>query len=191
MIGMTLQVLTILVLALTLWAVIRQARAAEELTKATRQQIETGQEQARAAKEQVEVARRQVAESLRPMLTFRSAVPMGTIDGFGPSTRIEVQNDGTGAALDVWWSIGKFGDASMTINLVRLQSGIIPPGRSANFPVRDSLALTKGVVIIYRSLAGIDSVTDLRWDQRDWIPTYIPNDSDWSRTLLGSRGENL
>lgn len=165
MIGTTLQILTILVLALTLWAVIRQARAAEELTKATRQQIETAQEQARAAKEQVEVARRQVAESLRPMLTFRSAAPMGTIDGFGPSTRIEVQNDGAGAALDVWWSIGKFGDVPRSIEMVRLQSGIIPPGRSASFVVRDSHALTKGVVIMYRSLAGIDSVKRM---EEDW-----------------------
>lgn len=55
-IEIALQAVTIVVLLITWWALARQARAAEELTKATSLQIKTGQEQARAAKEQVEVA---------------------------------------------------------------------------------------------------------------------------------------
>jgi hypothetical protein len=98
-IEIALQAVTIVVLLITWWAVARRARAAEELTKATRLQIKTGQEQAQAAKEQVEVARRHMTESLRPILICKAPPPI-QIAG-GSVQDIEVQNEGAGVALDV------------------------------------------------------------------------------------------
>jgi hypothetical protein len=186
-IEIALQALTIIVLAITLWAVVRQARAAEKLTKATDQQIKTGEEQAKAAREQVEVARRQITESLRPILICDVSPPFSKADGFGSVQDVKVQNNGAGTALDVWWSYGKFGDPPAILDHYRVQSGILPPMSSATFQVRESLAVTKGIVIIYTSLSGIDSVSTLYWEGNDWVPQYIPDAGVWTRTLLGKR----
>jgi hypothetical protein len=190
-IEIALQALTIIVLAFTLWAIVRQARAAEKLTKATDQQIKTGEEQAKAAREQVDVAKRQIAESLRPILTLRASALASTIDGFPPVTDFEVQNEGAGAALNVWWSCGKYGDDFMLIQQRPLQNGIIPSSRGATFSVRDSEAVQRQVVIVYTSLAGIHSATTLRWDGREWVPGYIADAAKWASTLPGRKPESL
>jgi hypothetical protein len=75
----------------------------------------------------------------------------------------------------------------MTMEHNRVQSGILPPMRSVTFQVRESLAVTKGFVIIYTSLAGIDSVSALHRDGNAWVPDYVPDADDWTHTLLGKR----
>ena len=72
-----LSVATIIVLSFTWWAVRKQARAADQLTEATKKQIQANEASAQAAREQVEVARRQIAESLRPILTFSTGLLAG------------------------------------------------------------------------------------------------------------------
>lgn len=183
LIEVALQCVTIIVLGVTWWAVRRQARAAEKLIQATEQQIETGQEQAKAAKEQVEVARRQITEALRPILTSRVMQTVQTATG--SLLDIEVQNNGAGTALDVWWSYGDYGAHHMTLQRHRIQSGIIPPTRGASFRVEEARVVHEGIVIAYESLAGISSASTLKWEGNAWVPAYIPDASEWTRSLLG------
>ena len=70
LVGAGRNVATIIVLFFTCRAAVKQANAAEKLTEATNQQMQTSESLAAAAREQVEVARRQVTESLRPILIF-------------------------------------------------------------------------------------------------------------------------
>lgn len=181
-----LQAVTIVVLLITWWAIARQARAAEELTKATKLQITTGQEQAQAAKEQVEVARRQITESLRPILICKIPPPIQAAGGGGVQD-VEVQNEGAGVALDVWWAYGKPGDPSSTIaqrNYV--QNGIIPPHTGRSFRTREARAVQEDIVIVYESLSGITSASTLHWKGNQWIHGYQPDVSDWAKSLLGT-----
>ncbi len=184
-INISLQAVTIGVLYFAWRAADRQAHAAEKLTEATEQQIKTGQEQAKAAKEQVEVARRQITESLRPMLTCRARAPIQMANG--SIQDMDVQNIGAGTALDTWWAYGKPGDSHMTIEPRRVQSGIIPPTREGEFRTDEARAMHEGVMIVYESLAGVVSASTLRWDRNSWVPDYIPDVTEWARTLLGRR----
>jgi hypothetical protein len=185
-IEVALQVATIIVLGITWRAVRRQASAAEELTTATRQQIKTGQEQAAAAREQVEVARRQITESLRPILICTLHAPVRVIGGGGDSVQdIEVQNNGAGIALDVWWSYGKPGDPPTVVSRRRVQSGIIPPTRGGMFRASEARAVHERIMIVYESLAGVVSASTLQWDGNYWVPDYIPDVTEWAQTLLG------
>jgi hypothetical protein len=192
-----LQVVTILVLLIT-WLAIRrqadasekqaraseaQATAADKLTKATEQQIKASEEQAKATREQVDVAKRQITESLRPILVWTASQTIPNPNGSLVS--MEIQNLGAGTALNAWWSYGNFGDPSMTLERHRVQGGIIPPMRPGRFQVKDSLATQKGIVIVYSSLSGMDSATTLRWDGREWVPDYIPDAGEWTKSLLG------
>jgi hypothetical protein len=183
-IEIVLQAVTIIVLLITWRAIVRQARAAEELIRATKQQIQTGQEQAEAAKQQVEVARRQITESLRPILICK--VPPSIQMAGGSVQDIEVQNEGAGVALDVWWAYGKPGDPSSTIaqrNYV--QNGIIPPHTGRSFRTREARAVQEHIVIVYESLSGITSASTLHWNGHHWIHGYQPDVSDWAKSLLG------
>jgi hypothetical protein len=183
-IEITLQAVTIIVLLITWRAIARQACAAEELTKATSLQIKTGQEQAQAAKEQVEVARRQITESLRPILICE--VPPPTQEAGGSVQEVEVQNEGAGVALDVWWAYGKPGDPSTVIpqrNYV--QNGIIPPQTGRSFRAQESRAVQGDLMIVYESLSGITLASTLHWNGNHWIHGYQPDVSDWAKSLLG------
>jgi hypothetical protein len=184
-IEIALQAVTIIVLLVTWRAIVRQARAAEELTKATGVQIKTAQEQAQAAKEQVEVARRQITESLRPILICTARLPIQSVGG--SVQEVEVQNEGAGVALDVWWAYGKPGDRSSTIaqrNYV--QNGIIPPHTGRSFRTREASAVQEDIVIVYESLAGITSASTLHWNRSYWVHGYQPDVSDWAKSLLGT-----
>ena len=72
----SLSLVTIVVLIFTWRAALKQAMAAEKLTEATDQQIQTGAEQAAAARDQVNVAKRQITESLRPLIIIRHTGPI-------------------------------------------------------------------------------------------------------------------
>lgn len=182
-IEIALQVVTIIVLVVTWWAIRRQAVASEKLIQATQQQIETGREQANAAREQVEVARRQITESLRPILICQIGHLYKT--GNGDTMDIDVENSGAGTALYAWWSYGKFGDSHMVLQRHRIQSGIIPATREARFRVDPVRAKNEGIVLAYKSLSGIDSASTLKWEANGWVPDYIPDVSDWAKTLIG------
>jgi hypothetical protein len=183
-IEIALQAVTIVVLLITWRAIARQACAAEELTRATSQQIKTGQEQAQVAKEQVEVARRQITESLRPLLTCK--VPPPTQAPSGSLQDVEVQNEGAGTALDVWWAYGKFGDLSTVISQRNyVQNGIIPPHAGRSFRAQESRAVQEGLIIVYDSLSGITSASTLQWNRNHWTHGYLPDVSNWARSLLG------
>src|SRR5271165_4160523 len=90
-----LNLATIVVLAFTWRAAVKQAKAAERLTDATDQQIKMSAEQAAAAREQVHVARRQITESLRTILIF------SVTDDRGIG---KVRSEGGGVALDAWFA---------------------------------------------------------------------------------------
>ncbi|MHB1936424.1 MAG: hypothetical protein ACYCOR_07545 [Acidobacteriaceae bacterium] len=184
MIEIALQSLTIIVLLITWRAIARQACAAEKLTKATSLQIKTGQEQAQAAKEQVEVARRQITESLRPILTCKVPPPIQTAGGSVQD--VEVQNEGAGTALDIWWAYGKPGDPSTVISQRNhVQNGIIPPHIGRSFRAQESRAVREDLMIVYESLSGITSASTVHWNGNYWVHGYQPDVSEWAKSLLG------
>src|SRR5579872_5968793 len=92
----SLQIVTIVVLIVTCWAAWRQASAAHELTKATKQQIDTTKAMAESANAQAEFARRQFEEGLRPFLTLVERVQ-------GQIRYVLIKNVGAGPALDCFF----------------------------------------------------------------------------------------
>jgi hypothetical protein len=184
-----LQVVTILVLAFTWRAALKQARAAgkqadaaERLITATEQQIKTSTEQAAAAKDQVALAKRQITESLRPILTCRAGTPTAGLSGVS-GIEVSVKNEGAGTALDVWWAYGKPGMEPAQRNSVR--EGIVPPQIERSFRVKDSRAVAEGLMVVYESLSGIASASSLEWTGDDWKLQYHPDITEWARSLLG------
>ena len=161
----------------------RQAEAAQKLIDVTDRQIATSTEQADAAREQVALAKRQITESLRPIIIIRHDGPNP------PGLKIDLvlKNEGAGVALDVWWMYGNFGDNPNTISQRnRVAEGILAPQMKRSLTVETSLALSKGVLIAYESLAGVSSGTRITWQGgKDSKIDYYPDMNEWTRSLLG------
>jgi hypothetical protein len=163
-----LSLITILVLIFTWRAALKQARAAEALTESTKQQIRANEASAQAAREQVEVARRQITESLRPILIFSSE----TLAGHGRAA-----NEGNGVALDVWWTYGSWG--GKISERFELGRRIVPPGRDLKFRFDKQKMESKGLLIVYRSLAGITSATSVSGGWLNPQLDYHPDVTEW------------
>jgi hypothetical protein len=167
-----LTLVTIGVLIGTWIAIRRQAIAAEKLTEATSEQIAMSKAQAAAAKEQVEVARRQITESLRPILTFSSKAVYSK--GY-------VKNEGCGVALDVWYTYGTFVAPSQPDRRYILDRALIPPGGELEFSYGQSRFETKGLLIVYESLAGRVSATHASIVNRRIRLEYHEDVTEWAR----------
>jgi hypothetical protein len=167
-----LSVATIVVLIFTCRAALKQAGAAEELTKSTEKQITASEASALAATEQVEVARRQIAESLRPILTFSN----GQLAGHG-----KFKNEGGGAALNIWWTYGRCG--GKISERLELGQRFAPPSGELkiNFDKRKMEA--QGMLLVYRSLAGITSATQITGSWLDPQSDYLPDVTAWERKI--------
>jgi len=167
-----LSVATIIVLSFTWWAVRKQARAADQLTEATKKQIQANEASAQAAREQVEVARRQIAESLRPILTFST----GLLAGEG-----KFKNEGGGAALDVWWTYGRWGERISE----RLELGqrFAPPSGELRLDFDKRKMEAKGLILVYRSLAGITSATQVTGSWAKPQSDYFPDVTEWEQKV--------
>ena len=167
-----LSFVTIVVLVFTCCAALKQAEAAEKLTESTEKQIRANEASAQAAREQVEVARRQIGESLRPILTLS----IGLVAGHGT-----FKNEGGGAALNVWWTYGRCGEKISE----RLELGqrFAPPSGELkiNFDKRKMEA--QGLLLIYRSLAGITSATQVTGSWSDPQSDYFPDVTEWERKI--------
>jgi hypothetical protein len=163
-----LSLATIVVLIFTWRAALKQARAAETLTQSTKQLMQANEESAKAAREQVEVARRQITESLRPILTFSST---GFV-GHGSAL-----NEGNGVALDVWWTYGNWGDRIS--ERFELGRRLAPPGRVLNFTFDKQKMEAKGLLIVYRSLAGVTSATSVSGGWSHPQLDYHPDVTEW------------
>jgi hypothetical protein len=172
-----LNLATLVVLIFTCRAALKQAKAAEELTQSTRQQIEANQASAKAAKEQVEVARRQITEALRPLLTFSNGLLVG--DG-------RAVNEGSGVALDVWWTYGKLGDRPS--EHFEMGRRLAPPGGELKFKFEPEKMETKGLILVCRSLAGISSATRVSGDLMHPELEYYPDVTDWDRATWAPLG---
>jgi len=178
-----LQLVTIIVLIFTWLAAWKSARAAEKLTEATERQIQTATEQARAAKEQVEVARRQITESLRPILLLRNSPVPGRVGAYAQDLEIVLTNEGLGVALDVWWAYGEAKGNPSERHWVDI--GIIPPKSERSFRAKDSILVQQGLIIVYESLAGVASGTQITWTGNEYHTGYVPDVTEWARRLLG------
>ena len=163
-----LSIVTIVVLIFTWRAALKQAKAAETLTESTKQQIRANEASASAAREQVEVARRQITESLRPILTFLN----GTIAGQGCAL-----NEGNGVALDVWWTYGNWG--GKISERFELGRRLAPPGRDLRFTFDKQKMEAKGLLIVYRSLAGVTSATSVSGGWLRPLLDYHPDVTEW------------
>lgn len=167
-----LSLVTIVVLVFTWRAALKQARAAEALTESTMQQIRANEASALAAREQVEVARRQITESLRPILTFSSE----TLAGHGRAT-----NEGNGVALDVWWTYGNWG--GKISERFELGRRLAPPGRDLKFRFDKQKMEAKGLLLVYRSLAGITSATSVSGGWLNPQLDYHPDVTEWDNKI--------
>ena len=163
-----LSLVTIVVLIFTWRAALKQARAAETLTESTKHQIAANEASAQAAREQVEVARRQITESLRPILTFSS----DTLAGHGRAL-----NEGNGVALDVWWTYGEWG--GKISERFELGRRLAPPGRDLKFKFDKQKMEAKGLLLVYRSLAGITSATYVSGGWLNPQLDYHPDVTEW------------
>lgn len=179
-----LNLVTIGVLIPTSRAAFKQAKAAEQLTESTKLQIKASEASALAAGEQVEVARRQITESLRPILTFS----VGQLAGNG-----QVKNEGCGAALDVWWTYGRWG--GKISERFELGRRIAPPGGDLNFKFDKQKLESIGLLIVYRSLAGVASATSVTGTWTSPQLEYYPDVTEWEQKvtaqLLPSPKESL
>lgn len=176
-----LQIITIVVLAFTFFAVREQAKAADKLTRATERQIQTSTEQSIAAKQQVEVARRQVTESLRPILMLRNSPALGMVRAGG--LEFVLINEGSGVALNVWW---QYGEANLQPHERHyVQNGIIAPKSERSFRAEDAQVAQEGLSVVYESLAGVVSGTRITWTGNEYHTDYHPDITEWSRNLLG------
>lgn len=174
-VGALLTVVTILVLVITWRAVKRQALASEKLIESTTYQISTSMDQAKAAREQVEVARRQITESLRPILLARIGL-RDTNNKGEIILHLTVKNEGAGAALDAWWTYGKPNQHPYAGHKHgRLGLGILAPGIECNISVEDKQAFAYGVLIVYRSLSGILSATEIERESVEGKNIYHPD----------------
>jgi hypothetical protein len=175
-----LTLVTIVVLIFTCCAAFVQANAATKLTEATDRQIKTGEEQAKAATQQVEVARRQITESLRPIITFRSATPNAS---GRTAQEWAVINEGTGVALDVWWFYGQPSMHSNPDMRNFIKTGLIPSKATRSFVVSERRAVEQGVTIVYGSISGQTSATTITWQQfqQNFVEKYSPDITDWAK----------
>lgn len=159
-----LNTITIVVLVFTWLAANAQAKAAHKLTEATDEQIKASKASANAAKEQVEVARRQITESLRPILTFRTP----SLSGHG-----EIKNEGAGVALNIWWTYGRIDNPGC--EQFETTRKFLPAGAALPLTYDRFRFDAKGLLIFYRSLSGIVSVTAVTgtWSQPEY--DYVPD----------------
>jgi hypothetical protein len=168
-----LTLVTIGVLIGTWVAIRRQAVAAEKLTEATNEQIKTSKAQAAAAKEQVEVARRQITESLRPILTFSCQEIYSK--GYA-------KNEGSGVALDVWYTYGSLIATSQVEGRYILDRALIPPGGELEFPYSPAnMQAYGGLLMVYESLSGRVSATHASIVNHQIRLDYHDDVTEWAR----------
>jgi hypothetical protein len=174
-----LQVTTIVVLIFTWRAALKQAWAAEQLTKATDQQIKMTADQANAAPEQVEVARRQIAESLRPILVAR----LGSYGAATPNRFVSIKNEGTGTALNVWWAYGKPTTRPLVAHSESMVGvGILAPWMEHSIAADEGQRSASGISIVYRSFSGVMSVTHIERESSESKNIYYSEvDKDFKK----------
>lgn len=162
----------------TTWVLVVTYRAARLQADAAKKQADAGERQILFLKQQTTAARRQLEESVRPMLFLPAAC-----SALPSLTKVEIQNLGSGPAMEITCAYARFGDKKIEEQWV--VPGTIVKGESFPFVIDPDRVRKDGLVFLYQSLAGTSCVSEVT-DQRPHF-RYIADAREWVKSLRSPR----
>ncbi|WP_433965418.1 hypothetical protein [Tunturiibacter gelidiferens] len=178
-ISVVLSILTTIVLVIAYRTARAQTEAAKTQAAAALKQVESSEKQMAILEQQLAAARRQIDESVRPMIFIPAAAA-----SLPELTQIDIENLGSGPAMEVTSAYARFGDPEIEEHFV--VPGTIVKGGAFPFTIDPDRVRKFGLIFLYQSLSGttcVSEVTEVRPHFR-----YYPDAGAWVRTARTRRG---